>query len=54
MASPKPHFIKIPVAEGSFQTMPVNETNRVADSEIQIQMCEEADAYRIVGRRTLT
>ncbi|KAF9699056.1 hypothetical protein EKO04_003309 [Ascochyta lentis] len=40
-------FIRIPVAEGSFQTLPVDQAKRLADSEINIELAEEKDAYRI-------
>jgi hypothetical protein len=50
MASKEATFIKVPVAEGSFQTMPVDEAKRLAESEIQIEVCDVKDAYRIVSR----
>lgn len=49
MAANKQDFIRVPVAEGDFQTMPVDEAKRVADSEIKIEIANEKDAYRIVG-----
>ncbi|KZM23409.1 uncharacterized protein EKO05_0003951 [Ascochyta rabiei] len=47
MGSQLKNFIRIPVAEGSFQTLPVDEEKRLAESEIRIERAEEKDAYRI-------
>lgn len=51
MASQNQDFIKIPVAEGVVQTMPVDEAKRLAASEIKIELAEEKDAYEIVPRQ---
>jgi hypothetical protein len=48
MTSQHKDFIKILVAEGSFQTMPVDQAKRLAASEIKIEVAQERDAYRIV------
>ncbi|KAJ4356973.1 hypothetical protein N0V95_002916 [Ascochyta clinopodiicola] len=47
MASQHKDFIRIPVAEGSFQTLPVDEAKRLAESEIRIEIAEEKDARKI-------
>lgn len=49
MASHNTNFIKIPVKEGSFQTMPVEPSKRISDDEIKIELCSADDAYRIVS-----
>jgi len=49
MASQQAKFIKVPVAEGDFQTMPVDETKRLAESDIRIEFADERDAYRVVS-----
>lgn len=51
MASQRTDFIRIPVAEGDFQTMPVDQAKRIAESEIKIEMADEKDAYRVVSRQ---
>lgn len=40
--------IEVPVIEGTRTTMPVDEAKRLAASEIQIEIADEKDAYRIV------
>lgn len=46
--------IIIPITEGSFQTMPVDPAKRLADSEIQIQVADADNAFKIVTRQTLS
>ncbi|KZM20097.1 uncharacterized protein EKO05_0007480 [Ascochyta rabiei] len=47
MGSQHQDFIKIPVAEGSRQTAPVDQSKRLAASEIKIEVAEEKDAFQI-------
>jgi hypothetical protein len=42
-------FIKVSVAEGEQQTMPVDPEKRLRDSEICIELCVEEDAEKIVS-----
>jgi hypothetical protein len=49
MSQPKQSFIKIPVAAGEQQTMPVDPEKRLRDSEIRIEPCVEEDAEKIVS-----
>ncbi|PSN69813.1 acyl-CoA N-acyltransferase [Corynespora cassiicola Philippines] len=44
MAQTKADFIKVPVAEGSYQTMPVEPEKRIADSDITLKYCDIDDA----------
>jgi hypothetical protein len=53
MTSKQGNFIKVAVAEGSFQTMPVDEAKRLAESEISIEIADGKDAYRVVSREVL-
>ena len=49
MAEYKAETIKIPVAEKfGYQTMPVDPKDRLPDSEIRLELCEEKDAAIIV------
>lgn len=49
MAQTKADFIKVPVAEGSYQTMPVEPEKRIADSDITLKYCDVDDAEFIVS-----
>lgn len=49
MAAQHKDFIKIPVAEGSSQTMPVDQAKRLSESELKIEIADEKDAYRVVS-----
>jgi hypothetical protein len=51
MASQQAKFIKVPVAEGTIQTMPVDEAKRLAESDIRIEIADEKDAYQVVSHR---
>jgi hypothetical protein len=49
MSQTKADFIKIPVPEGYKQTTPVEPTDRLPDSDIQIEFCGASDADKIVN-----
>lgn len=46
MAAQSAEFIKAP--EGAIQTLPVSISNRIANSDIAIELCTEDDALQIV------
>jgi hypothetical protein len=54
MSQTKAEFIKIAVPEGSKQTNPVEPENRLPDSDIRIEFCDESDADKIVSTSILT
>ncbi|KAF3004363.1 hypothetical protein E8E13_009805 [Curvularia kusanoi] len=47
MISQSKTFIEVPVIEGARTTKPVDETKRLAASEIKISIADETDAYRL-------
>lgn len=49
MAQQKADFIKVPTGPSGFQTMPVEPEKRFPESEVNIRMCDENDAEKIVG-----
>lgn len=52
MAEHKAETINIPavVDKYGFQTLPVDPKERIPDSDIRLELCEEKDAFLIVRR----
>jgi hypothetical protein len=49
MPSQKAEFIKVPTETEGFQTMPVEPSQRLSESELRIEKCTADDAEKIVS-----